>query len=121
MKKNYRNQSGNLRSLVSKDHTYLLENTDKIMYLRGDENYSTIFLRDEINKTICKCVKECQEILGEEKFLRCHKQYLVSIDFIEDKNIYGKSVLTLKNNQYIPISRRKKPLVNKILKGKGIN
>jgi two-component system, LytTR family, response regulator len=98
-------------------NTILSYNLCQIMYIESSGNYSIIYLYDLSKHMVTKTLKQCGLMLDPCKFIRCHDKYLVNIEHLKSKNIYKSNELTLITEVRIPISRRKRALVNKILKG----
>jgi len=84
-----------------------------IIRLEADGAY-TVFITNEGKITTSKNLKNYQEMLGNEKFIRIHQSHLINKDFIKS---YEKSgYLILKNDEKIPVSFRKRNLIKTLLK-----
>ncbi|MCC7299252.1 MAG: response regulator transcription factor [Bacteroidia bacterium] len=81
---------------------------DKIMFLKGDGGYTHFYLNDGSTVMVSKTLKVYEDILKEQKsFFRCHKSYIVNVNYISD---YAKSdggFLVIKNNHKIGVSSEK--------------
>ena len=104
------------KTVIPTDDSILLLKTADIIFLESNANYSYVYLQNTSCYIICAQLKECEQVLNNSLFLRCHKEYLVNISFLKSRNIYNRTTFELKNGILIPISRRRKPLVNRILK-----
>lgn len=96
-------------TVASLEETRLIPIT-QIIRCEASSNYTKIYLQDESSILASKTLKEYEAILSSTGFLRVHKSHLVNAFFIE--RIVNKSELILSNNDRIPISRRRKELIN---------
>lgn len=84
--------------------------TDSILYLAGDGNYSYIYLKDGSSIHTSKTLKEFEDLLCIEDnfFIRIHKGYIVNA--IEIKNFIkgDEAAVELHNGIKLEVSRRRK-------------
>lgn len=73
---------------------------ENIIYLKGDGNYTTLVTRDK-NYSLRNILKEFEEMLPIENFLRIHKSFIVNLN--EINTISPKEVSV--NNQKVPVGR----------------
>ena len=79
-----------------------------ILYCEADDNYTRFFLANGQQYLASKTLRDIQELLEEQDFLRIHRQYLVNVGQIR-KFVKGEgSYLVMSNDQTIPISRGQK-------------
>ena len=78
-----------------------------IIYSEASNNYSKIILTDGNRFLISKTLKDVQEVLEEEHFLRVHRQYIINLNHVKQFN-RNEGVLTMDNGDYIPIARNQK-------------
>ena len=76
----------------------------EIIYIEVFNKTCIIYTRQ---KTITSSISlsELEEKLKKEGFIRCHKSYLVNMNFIEEYSNFG---FFLKTKQFIPISKRER-------------
>lgn len=98
-----------------KEGVFLLEPRD-IICLEGLSNYTKFSFTNQKQLLAAKTLKEYDEILSEHHFIRIHKSYLVNKDHI--KRMDNEGILWLTNNISVPISRRKKEEVTRLLTSK---
>lgn len=81
-------------------------NFEEIVYCQSNGSYTIFYLKN--NKTIMmsKNIKEYENILPENSFIRCHNSFIVNISQIEQ--ISKEYELLLRNGDRIPVSVRKK-------------
>jgi two-component system, LytTR family, response regulator len=78
-----------------------------IVYCEASNNYSKVFLADGRQFVISKTLKDVQEVLEEEHFLRVHRQYIINLNHVKQLN-RNEGVLTMDNGEHIPIARNQK-------------
>jgi len=88
----------------------------EINYAQADDKYTQLMLLSGEKIFVSHSLKELELLLPEDEFLRPHQSYIVRIDAIRkiQKNFGGLSLL-LKNKVEIPVSRRNKEAVLRIM------
>jgi two-component system LytT family response regulator len=80
---------------------------NEIVYAEASNNYSKIVLTGGRHYIISKTLKDVQEVLEEEHFLRVHRQYIINLNQV--KNFHrNEGILTMDNGDQIPIARAQK-------------
>jgi DNA-binding LytR/AlgR family response regulator len=80
---------------------------DKVNYIKANDKYSTIYFEDLTSLKTHHLLKWYLNKLPVPNFIRCHNSYVINcmnIDF------YCGTLITLKGNTRIPLSRKKKSL-----------
>jgi tetratricopeptide (TPR) repeat protein len=87
---------------------------DKIRYIQSEGNYVRIYISDSSRAPMMErmTLKQCQEILPEEIFLRIHRSTIVNIRHISH---ISNELLYLKDDTELKISRRYKTGVTDML------
>ena len=103
----------NLRS--PKNKTIVLRTSEKIFLVEiseivrceSDWNYTRFFTKEGKKYMVSCPIKEYEDILEDQGFFRIHKSHLVNISCIDsfDKR---NSLLIMKDETSLPVSRRKK-------------
>ncbi|MFT5821156.1 MAG: two-component system LytT family response regulator [Crocinitomix sp.] len=89
---------------------------DKIIKCQADRAYCTFHLVNGRKILVSKPMKEFENILVSNQFMKVHKSTIVNINFAE-KFIRGKSGhLVMSDNSIVPVSLRKKEELVKLLK-----
>ena len=115
--KNYLQNSQSLNRIALKSQEYLqIVHFDEIVYCQSNAGYTTFHLTDNRKILISKSLKEYEELLPEQIFLRPHQSYLVNQKFID--RYLKDGLLVLKNGMEIPVSTRKRDYVMSTLTGK---
>lgn len=90
-------------------------NTNELIHLDADSNYTLLYFTDDRKILASRTLKEFEDQLGEEQFIRLHNSHLVNIYFIS-RYIKGEGgQVVLANGKVIDVSRRKKAELMKML------
>ena len=80
---------------------------NEIIFGEASNNYSKLVLTDGRHFLISKTLKDVQEVLEEEHFLRVHRQYIINLNHVKQFN-RNEGVLTMSNGEHIPVARNQK-------------
>ena len=84
-----------------------------IMYIEGNKNYQTIYLKDNTSHEVRLSMADLEKQLENKGFIRIHKGYLVNYLFI--RKIVKNDVL-LTNNKILPLAgKRREEIMEKYL------
>jgi two-component system, LytTR family, response regulator len=98
-------QSGNIKAgepktfFVKDGYNWVPIKLDELLYIRGEDNYASLFVRDKRVLTRMT-LTELQNKLPPNQFLRIHKSYIVSLCKIEKIEKHQVTILEAK----IPLS-----------------
>ena len=93
--------------VVCKDEMMLID-TNTIVRLEADSNYTQIYLLGGKKITSAKTLQEYEDLLQSSDFYRIHKTHLININNVE-KYVRGEDAhVIMKDNTCLEISRRKK-------------
>lgn len=107
------NNTSSFKLAISvKDGTSLVETSD-IICIEGISNYSRIHIVNQNPLVVSKTLKEYEDLLQDHGFIRVHKSYLVNKKYVRQLDKDG--MILLYNDKNIPVSRRKKDEVMKLL------
>jgi DNA-binding LytR/AlgR family response regulator len=84
---------------------------DDILYIESLKDYIKVFLTTGKNVLVKQSISAMENLLSDQKFLRAHRSYIVSIDKITGYNALSIQV----NSTEIPIGRLYKQAVMDIL------
>jgi two-component system LytT family response regulator len=87
----------------------------EICYVQGDNGYTTVFLKDGKKVVTTRRLKEYEELLPGNSFLRTHQSYLAN-ELYFDRYHPKEGILYLKDGTQIPVSDRKKDLIDNYFK-----
>lgn len=89
--------------------------TDEIIRLQAESNYTHIFMKDNKIFVSAKTLKEYDELLQGHNFLRVHKSHLVNSIHIEAYDRQG--ILIMSDGTKVEVARRKKEFLQQSLGG----
>lgn len=97
-------------------------NPGNIVYLCSNDNYVTVVTMKgdlPVKTTVRGTLKAAEtELSGDKRFFRCHKCYIVNLDFAESVRGHNQNmaIKILNSGTEIPVSRSKADLVIKLVK-----
>lgn len=112
-KEQWENQSGRI-VLADRQFLTLVEIRD-IVYCQSREGYTTFFLVNGKKIVTAKYLKEYEDMLPADQFIKTHQSYLVNIAYIH-KYDRTAGILILVNKEQVPVSVRKREAVVSALK-----
>ncbi|PWS29385.1 DNA-binding response regulator [Pedobacter yonginense] len=80
---------------------------DDIIYIEADSNYSVVHLSNADKITVSKVLREFEELLPTEQFVRIHKSSIINLNHLKEYNSKNGLQVFLKNGESINISRRR--------------
>jgi two-component system LytT family response regulator len=86
---------------------YTLVALENIIRIEADSNYSVFHLADKEKITVSKVLKEYEELLPEQQFVRIHKSSIVNLDYVTEYNSKNGLEVLLVDGQKIAVSRRR--------------
>lgn len=98
------NRENKIITISSKTET-ISADIDQVMYIEGNRNYQTFYLKDGSNFDARVLMGELENKLKGNGFIRVHKGYLVNYLFIR---MIGINEVTLTNNKVLPLSSKRK-------------
>jgi two-component system, LytTR family, response regulator len=87
---------------------------DQISHLEADINYTIIHLIDGKKRVSAFTLKKFDDVTQHPRFVRTHKSFIINTLCVK-KYSKDNSSLTMNSNQTILISRRRKPILEKIM------
>ncbi len=86
----------------------------EIIRCEGESNYTTFYLEHSKPLIVSHTLKEYESMLADYGFTRVHKSHLVNMKFVSRMDRDG--FLWLQNGESVPVSRRRKEEVMRLLK-----
>jgi two-component system, LytTR family, response regulator len=80
----------------------------EILYCEADNNYTRIKATQNRHFLLTKTLRDVQEVLEEQGFVRVHRQYLVNIEQIKLLMKGEGTYLIMNNDMSIPVARNQK-------------
>lgn len=105
-------------SKTSKDQKIALPAADGLIFVslheitrcESESNYTTIHFTNRDKMLLCKTLKEIEELLGEDHFIRVHQSHIINLNYIKQFIKTDGGYLLLNDNTEIPIARSRKDL-----------
>ena len=83
-----------------------------ILYLKGERAYASIYLKDGSSVLASRNLKYFEQLLnGNSKFFRCHRSYLVNVDYILEYVKTDGGNLILQGNRQVSVATDRVPLL----------
>ena len=98
-------QSENKKITISSKTGTLGADIDQIMYIEGNKNYQTFYLKNGNVFDARVLMSDLESKLKDHGFIRVHKGYLINYLFIRQ---IGTNEVTLTNNKVLPLSSKRK-------------
>jgi two-component system LytT family response regulator len=86
---------------------YTLVDIKNIIHVEADSNYSIFHLANDEKVTVSKVLKEYEELLPEQQFVRIHKSSIVNLNYVKEYNSKNGLEVILNNGKKIAVSRRR--------------
>ncbi|RZK55088.1 MAG: response regulator transcription factor [Pedobacter sp.] len=86
---------------------FRLIDIDDIVHIEADSNYSIFNLVNLEKIVVAKVLKDYEEILPENRFVRIHKSSIVNLKFVKEYNSKNGLQVVLNNGEIIIVSRRR--------------
>lgn len=91
---------------------------EKVVYLRSEGSYTTFFLDDGKQLTVCRGLKEFEVGLPDAHFFRTHQSYIVNTERVEEISRKDGCFALMQGGIEIPVSRRKRESFLGFLQGR---
>ena len=99
---------GESKITIPTQHGFEVLEIDDILYCKADDNYTEIFLKNNVKKLVSKTLKYFEDALNSNNFVRVHKSYLVNVNAITAYNKGKGGSVMLVNGKEISVSASKK-------------
>lgn len=94
----------------------LILNADEVDWIEADDYYAAIHARNG-RHLVRESLASLEQRLNRKRFLRVHRSAIVNVDRIcEVRKEKGETVLILKDGIWVPVSRRRRAQVAKLLR-----
>ncbi len=88
----------------------------QIVRCKSEDYYTRFFFKDKTELLVSKTLKEYESILEDHQFIRPHKSHLINIEFVKNYMKSDGGYILLADGSRIPVARRKKDGIVKLLK-----
>ncbi|MEM9024588.1 MAG: LytTR family DNA-binding domain-containing protein, partial [Bacteroidota bacterium] len=86
-----------------------------ILYLKGEDNYTRFQLADGHSILVTRTLKEFEELLAPEGFLRIHKSSVINPRWIKSYRFENTGHVRMKNGEDLEVSRRRSKLLFEVI------
>lgn len=86
----------------------LIINTDDIVHIEANNNYSHFYFTNRPKTIVSRTLKEFEELLTPMGFFRVHQSHLINLKHVESVSNNDGDMVYLSGNHQVLISRRKK-------------
>ncbi|MCH3881270.1 MULTISPECIES: LytR/AlgR family response regulator transcription factor [Tenacibaculum] len=102
------NEKFNQRKItVSTDGKLIFLESDEILFVESEGNYSTIHTKDGKKIVLTKKLKEVDQLLPSNHFFRIHNSFIINLNKIKEF-LKTDGYVIIEGNHKIPVSRQKK-------------
>jgi len=106
------------RIVVATASGKLILNADEVDWIEADDYYAAIHAQDA-RHLVRESLASLEQRLNRKRFLRTHRSAIVNVDRIcEVRKENGETLLVLKNGIRVPVSRRRRAQVSRLLRRK---
>jgi two-component system LytT family response regulator len=108
----------NEKKIVLRDSSsiYFVKVSD-IIRCESDRSYTTFILNDGKKIVVSKGIKDYEEILEPNGFIRTHQSHLINISRIVRFDKLDGGTLVMENGDQVPVSQRKREQIIDLFKG----
>jgi len=102
------NSSEDIRKISLPDaQGFKVKDITDIIYLEADNNYTRFHFSNCENLMVAKPMKEYEELLNPEQFVRIHKSTIINLRYLKDYSNKSGLAVTMDDNIELTISRRR--------------
>lgn len=80
----------------------------EVLYCESDNNYTQVVATQNRKFLLTRTLRDVQEVLEEQGFVRVHRQYLINIEHIKMLMKNEGTYLIMSNEANIPVARNQK-------------
>lgn len=98
----------NTKIAIPDGNNLLMIDTTEIVYLKADNSYTSIHLNNGKTHVTSRFLKNFEDHLKtNSSFFRCHKSYIINIDYVKSYSKSNGGTIILDNHIEIPVSQDK--------------
>jgi len=99
---------GIIKKLTLPDtHGYNIVDLEDVLYLEGDDNYTSFYLNKHKKVIVSKTLKEYEEFLGDVGFFRIHKSSIINLHHLKNINKENGIEVVMSDGRTLAVSRRR--------------
>ena len=96
------------RIVLPNQNGFEIVNTEDVVCISGNGNYSDLYLTSGVKKTVSKVLKYFAQLEEEPHFLRVHKSHIVNLNQVKAYKKGRGGSLLMSNNREVEVSINKK-------------
>jgi len=96
------------RISISTTEGLIFIDIDNIIRVEADRSYCYLRLANGIKKTVCKSLKDIEQLLSHSHFYRTHNSHLVNLSYVKMIGYQDGGYVLMKDGSHVPIARRRK-------------
>lgn len=108
---------GSARIAFSTVHGLDLVDADEIICCQSESNYTRVHLTGDRRILVSKTLREVEELLPDDRFLRVHHSYVANLDHVQKYLRGDGGTLVMANGMEVKVSRNRKDVVMERLGG----
>jgi two-component system LytT family response regulator len=90
-------------------------NIDDIIRCESERNYTTFFMKNKKQIVVTKTLKEYEELLEPNGFVRVHHSHLINLSHLKEFIKHDGGYALMDDNAHVPVSVRKRDDLMKAL------
>ena len=108
---NRNQEKDDLKIALPTSERILFVQVSEIIRCLGDNNYTTVYLKNSDSVLVSKTLKEYEELLTDKGFLRVHQSHLINVRYVRSFEKQDGGYLKMTDGASVPISRQRKQQV----------
>lgn len=93
--------------VLPESHGFNVFTEDDIVRMEAEGCYTKVFFKNGKNKIVSRTLKNFEETVSAEKFMRVHKSHLINLKCVKEYSNIDGGALTMIDGSKVEISRRK--------------
>jgi len=88
-------------------HGYNIVDLEDVLYLEGDDNYTSFYLNKHKKVVVTKTLKEYESVLSDAGFFRIHKSSIINLHHLKKVSKEDGINAIMSDEHVLPVSRRR--------------
>ncbi len=93
---------------------------NEIVSIQADSNYSIIYKPDMQKIVVTKILKDFEDILSDQQFIRVHKSHIINLQYVIEYSAADGGIVKMQDGNVWPVSRRQWDMLLKKIKDSAI-
>ncbi|MEP7317943.1 MAG: LytTR family DNA-binding domain-containing protein [Panacibacter sp.] len=103
----FKSNTGIKKIAISHQYGFSLLQTNEIVYLEADNNYTVFHLSDKRKIVASKTLSDFEELLNENNFFRIHKSTIINLNYLKSYSKVDGDYAVLSDGSSLIVSRRR--------------